>query len=194
MTQPSFIYHSGDRYRQSIPKDRFRSLYRIASMKDMGLTIGFSSDAPVVDPNPIVGISAAFSRSSAAGWPVVASQRTMLLCGSSRIGCRSTAKGAGGSAAAAASSTIPLRPSDSVIEKPRSHGCTPATGFQQNPPRGHGPEVRIATPYMHSPADRRVFSFRRCRASRERAFRVFSKAVFHVVAIFVADHAPDHSR
>lgn len=81
VTQPSFIYHNGDRYRQAVPKDRFRALYRIASMKDMGLRIGFSSDAPVVDPNPIIGISAAFSRSSAAGWPVVASQSVPIIDG-----------------------------------------------------------------------------------------------------------------
>jgi predicted amidohydrolase YtcJ len=67
VTQPAFLYYSGDRYLKTVPDEDRRYLYPIGSMHAGNLRIGFSSDFPIVDPNPLVGIQAAVSRTSASG-------------------------------------------------------------------------------------------------------------------------------
>jgi predicted amidohydrolase YtcJ len=62
VTQPSFIYYSGDRYLETVPVDQQAYLYALGSMLGNGLSVGLSSDFPVVDPNPLVGICAAVTR------------------------------------------------------------------------------------------------------------------------------------
>ncbi len=67
VTQPSFIYYSGDRYLATIPEESREHLYPIGSMYAGKLRIGFSSDFPIADPNPFVGIQAAVLRTSEHG-------------------------------------------------------------------------------------------------------------------------------
>jgi predicted amidohydrolase YtcJ len=62
VTQPSFIYYSGDRYLKTIPGDQMENLYAIGSMLGNGLSVGCSSDFPVSDPNPLAGVCAAVTR------------------------------------------------------------------------------------------------------------------------------------
>jgi predicted amidohydrolase YtcJ len=62
VTQPAFIYYHGDRYLRTVPDDQLEYLYAIGSMLRNGLSIGFSSDFPISDPNPMVGICAAVTR------------------------------------------------------------------------------------------------------------------------------------
>jgi predicted amidohydrolase YtcJ len=67
VTQPSFVYYSGDRYLATVAEEIRENLYPIGSMHRNGLRIGFSSDFPIVDPNPLVGIQAAVIRKSEGG-------------------------------------------------------------------------------------------------------------------------------
>jgi predicted amidohydrolase YtcJ len=67
VTQPSFIYYNGDRYLKTVPRDQLQMLYPIGSMLSGGLSAGFSSDFPVSDPNPLVGICAAVTRRTEGG-------------------------------------------------------------------------------------------------------------------------------
>lgn len=67
VTQPPFIYYSGERYLAQIPADRLRWLYRIKSFLSAGLITAGSSDSPVVPDNPLVGIYAAVTRRAETG-------------------------------------------------------------------------------------------------------------------------------
>ncbi|MBN1568591.1 MAG: amidohydrolase [Acidobacteria bacterium] len=62
VTQPSFIYFSGDRYLKTVSGDQLEHLYPIGSMFNSGLNLAFGSDFPISDPNPMIGIYAAVTR------------------------------------------------------------------------------------------------------------------------------------
>jgi predicted amidohydrolase YtcJ len=67
VTQPPFIYYSGDRYLKTVPPDNQGHLYALRTMLQRGLLVGASSDFPIADPDPLVGIYAAVTRRSEAG-------------------------------------------------------------------------------------------------------------------------------
>jgi len=67
VTQPPFLYHSGERYLATIPPNRQKWLYRIKSLLDGGLVVAASSDSPVVPDNPLLGIYAAVTRRAESG-------------------------------------------------------------------------------------------------------------------------------
>jgi predicted amidohydrolase YtcJ len=67
VTQPSFLYYSGERYLATLPADRQRWLYRIKSLLDGGLLVAASSDSPVASDNPLVGIYASVTRRAESG-------------------------------------------------------------------------------------------------------------------------------
>jgi predicted amidohydrolase YtcJ len=62
VTQPSFVYFSGDRYLKTVPESQRENLYPIGSMLEFGVPTGFGSDFPIVDPNPLIGVYAAVTR------------------------------------------------------------------------------------------------------------------------------------
>jgi len=67
VTQPSFLHFSGDRYLETVAEEQRVHLYAIGSMFRQGLRVGFSSDFPVSNPNPLIGIQAAVSRTTETG-------------------------------------------------------------------------------------------------------------------------------
>ena len=67
VTQPGFIYHSGDRYLMEVDEERQPWLYAIGSLRARGVTVGAGSDAPVAPLNPLDGIYAAVTRRSSSG-------------------------------------------------------------------------------------------------------------------------------
>ncbi|MFC2047880.1 amidohydrolase [Chloroflexota bacterium] len=67
VTQPPFIYYSGERYLAMVPPEWLQWLYRIKSFLNSGLIVAGSSDSPVVPDNPLVGIYAAVTRKAASG-------------------------------------------------------------------------------------------------------------------------------
>jgi predicted amidohydrolase YtcJ len=75
VTQPSFIYYNGDRYLATIPGNQLAWLYPLRSLLDAGLLVAGSSDSPVVDASPLVGIHAAANRQSDKGDPLQSEER-----------------------------------------------------------------------------------------------------------------------
>lgn len=67
VTQPAFIYHSGERYLAEVPQEMQPWLYRMGSFAKAGLAPSASSDAPVVPPNPLLGLYAAVTRMAETG-------------------------------------------------------------------------------------------------------------------------------
>ena len=71
VTQPPFIYASGERYLATIAPERQWWLYRIKSFLDSGLVVAGSSDSPVASDNPLLGIYAAVTRRAESGQEVL---------------------------------------------------------------------------------------------------------------------------
>jgi predicted amidohydrolase YtcJ len=67
VTQPSFIYFSGDRYLKTVALRLQKYLYPAGTLKRKGIVTAGSSDFPVVDPNPMTGIFAAITRNTESG-------------------------------------------------------------------------------------------------------------------------------
>jgi len=67
VTQPAFIYYSGERYLKTVPPQQLKHLYPLGTLIRSGLTMVSSSDCPVIPPNPLIGIYAATSRTAESG-------------------------------------------------------------------------------------------------------------------------------
>jgi len=75
VTQPSFLYYSGERYLTTVAADRQLWLYRIKSFLQSGLIVAGSSDSPIVPDNPLVGIHSAVSRRTQSGQTLLPEER-----------------------------------------------------------------------------------------------------------------------
>jgi predicted amidohydrolase YtcJ len=75
VTQPSFIYYSGDRYLGTVPEMQLKHLYPLATLMENGVQVAGSSDCPVTPPNPLMGIYSAVSRMSESGKSVGPNER-----------------------------------------------------------------------------------------------------------------------
>lgn len=69
VTQPRFIYELGDGFRAALGEERLRLTYPFASLR--GLPVAFSSDRPVVEGAPLLGVQAAVTQRTASGAPYV---------------------------------------------------------------------------------------------------------------------------
>jgi len=67
VTQPPFLYYSGERYLATVATGQLPWLYRIKSPLESGVVVAGSSDFPVVPNNPLVGIYAAVTRKAESG-------------------------------------------------------------------------------------------------------------------------------
>lgn len=67
VTQPPFLYYSGERYLAQVPANQLRWLYPFKSLFNSGLIVAGSSDSPVVPDNPLTGIHAAIIRQAESG-------------------------------------------------------------------------------------------------------------------------------
>ena len=67
VTQPGFIYYSGERYLSEVEEDKQPWLYPIGSLQAAGVPLAAGSDAPVAPLDPIMGIYAAATRRAASG-------------------------------------------------------------------------------------------------------------------------------
>ena len=65
--QPGFILHHGDRYIRETPSCSIKYLYRIGSMVNAGIHVGYSSDSPVTIPNPLESVNVAYTRVTSQG-------------------------------------------------------------------------------------------------------------------------------
>ena len=66
-TQPGLIYFHGDRYIKHTSGNDLINLYRLKSMIDGGVLVGMSSDAPVVEPDPLIALHSACTRETLNG-------------------------------------------------------------------------------------------------------------------------------
>lgn len=78
VSQPPFIYYSGERYLAEISPQQLQWLYRFKSLLEAGLTIAGSSDSPVVPNSPLVGICAAINRKASAGQVILPEEKITL--------------------------------------------------------------------------------------------------------------------
>ncbi len=62
VSQPAFLYCSGDRYLSHVPQEQRLWLYSIGSFHRAGIRVAFSSDSPVAEPNPLTGLYGAVAR------------------------------------------------------------------------------------------------------------------------------------
>ncbi|MBI4216582.1 MAG: amidohydrolase [Chloroflexi bacterium] len=67
VSQPAFIYYSGERYLAEVAPEMQPYLYRFRSLLKAHVPLAFSSDAPVTPPNPLIGLYAAVARRAASG-------------------------------------------------------------------------------------------------------------------------------
>jgi hypothetical protein len=75
VTQPSFIYYSGDRYLRTVPAEELKHLYPIRTLLESGVKVAASSDCPIAPPNPLMGIYAATSRKTETGEAVLSEEK-----------------------------------------------------------------------------------------------------------------------
>jgi hypothetical protein len=70
VTNPAFIYYSGERYLSEVAPHQLKSLYAINTMLKAGVRVAAGSDAPVANPDPLKGIYAAVTRHAETGQAV----------------------------------------------------------------------------------------------------------------------------
>ncbi len=73
-TQPAFVHHRGDKYLSEVPEDAQPWLYAMRSLLDAGVPVSAGSDAPVVEPAPMVAVGAAVTRRTRGGRQVAPGQ------------------------------------------------------------------------------------------------------------------------
>ena len=72
VTQPSFLYFSGDRYLSQVALEDQPHLYPLGRLRAAGVEVAASSDAPVAPPAPLRSVATAVTRRSVGGrtlWP-----------------------------------------------------------------------------------------------------------------------------
>lgn len=62
VSQPSFLYYTGQGYLDEVPPSQLDWLFPVASFQRHGVRVAFSSDSPVVPANPLMGIYGAVTR------------------------------------------------------------------------------------------------------------------------------------
>ncbi len=67
VTQPPFLFYSGERYLATVPASQLPWLYRFRSFMDSDLTVAGSSDCPIAPANPLIGIYTAVTRRAETG-------------------------------------------------------------------------------------------------------------------------------
>lgn len=67
VTQPPFVYYSGERYLAQVQPQKLPYLYPFKSLVNGGITVAAGSDSPVVPDNPLVGMYGAVTRKTESG-------------------------------------------------------------------------------------------------------------------------------
>ena len=70
VTQPGLIYHNGPSYRQNVDARLLADLYPAGALLRSSVPTAFSSDAPVIEPNPWPAICSAVTRCTSDGLPL----------------------------------------------------------------------------------------------------------------------------
>ena len=67
VSNPAFLYESGERYRRTLPAEDLPYLYAAGALTRAGVVVAAASDAPVTPPSPLTSLRAAMRRQSSAG-------------------------------------------------------------------------------------------------------------------------------
>jgi predicted amidohydrolase YtcJ len=78
VTQPTFIYYSGDRYLRTVPAEELKHLYPIKTLLKNRVKVAASSDCPIASANPMIGIYAATSRMTETSETVLPEEKATL--------------------------------------------------------------------------------------------------------------------
>jgi predicted amidohydrolase YtcJ len=78
VTQPGFIYSNGDRYISEVPSEIQPWLYRMNSLQQALPWIAASSDAPVGNLNPMLGVYAAITRNTQNGQQIAPEEKITI--------------------------------------------------------------------------------------------------------------------
>ncbi len=74
-----FLYELGDSYITVFGQDRLRCVYPLRSLMERGIVAGISSDAPVIDPNPLTGIYFTVTRKTPTGQTICPHEAVSVL-------------------------------------------------------------------------------------------------------------------
>jgi hypothetical protein len=74
-----FLYELGDTYIDVYGQDRLNTIYPLNSLLKKGIKTPLSSDAPVIEPNPMHGIYAAVTHKTKTGKMVALNQRVSIM-------------------------------------------------------------------------------------------------------------------
>jgi predicted amidohydrolase YtcJ len=74
VSQPSFLYYSGERYLDQVSLESQKWLYPFKSLLDSGVKVAASSDSPIVSNSPLIGIYSAATRKTQSGQYVLAKE------------------------------------------------------------------------------------------------------------------------
>jgi predicted amidohydrolase YtcJ len=74
VTQPTFVYHNGDRYLRHVPAQDLPHLYPLRTLLEAGVPLAAGSDAPVAPPGVVSGLVGAVRRLSSGGATVTPGQ------------------------------------------------------------------------------------------------------------------------
>jgi predicted amidohydrolase YtcJ len=119
VTQPTFVHERGDDYIREVAADDQPSLYRLRSLRDAGVPVGASTDAPFGSSDPWVAIAAARTRRSRGGMIIGASEALEPLHALSLFLGRADAPGRVRRVARGARDLVLLRePLDAALDDP----------------------------------------------------------------------------
>ena len=78
VSNPAFIYFSGDRYVKTVNPSQLKYLYPIGTLMKNGVSVAAGSDAPIAMVNPLAGIYGAVTRKSKKGGIVLEKEKISL--------------------------------------------------------------------------------------------------------------------
>jgi hypothetical protein len=123
VTQPSFVYHNGDRYLRQVPLERQAYLYPLRSLLRAGVRVAAGSDCPVVGPEVVAGLHGAVARRSKGGQRIGGEESISI---EEALGLYTTAAACASFAEGERGSIAPGRLADLVVLSGDPTACAPA--------------------------------------------------------------------
>jgi predicted amidohydrolase YtcJ len=74
-----FIYNLGDSYIKNLSLERTRMMYPLKSLIKRGIIAPLSTDAPVIDPNPMHGLYVALTRKTKTGQVIAPGEEVSIM-------------------------------------------------------------------------------------------------------------------
>ena len=78
VTQPSFVHDNGDKYLALVEGGTLPHLYPLRSFREAGILVAAGSDAPVSEPDPLLGVASSVVRKTRGGADLGPKQRVSV--------------------------------------------------------------------------------------------------------------------